>query len=175
MKVMQVMIMDEYNLKELNMKMGLAEYEMYQNIPLKETGSTNLCNGLPYDVFKTYLETQLARKYQNINEYDTPTTTYIMYVNDFPVGYICLRTKIDVQWKKWSGNFYYVIRISERKKGYGTKILELALDEFKKLGFKEVYGQSSAGNIASAKIIENNNGILLDEIDGTRYYKIDLQ
>ena len=95
--------------------MGITEYEMYQDIPLKESGSTNLCNGLPYEVFKAYLESQLARKYQNISEYDTPTVTYIMYVNDIPVGYISLRTKIDNQWKRWSGNFYYVIRISERK------------------------------------------------------------
>jgi len=165
----------KYELKELNMNMGANEYEMYQDIPLKESGSTNLCNGLPYEVFKNYLETQLARKYQNINEFDTPTVVYVMYVNDNPVGYIALRTKIDEQWRKWSGNFYYVIRMSERKKGYGTKILELALNEFKKMGFKEIYGQSSAGNIASAKVIENNGGKLLEEIDGTRYYKIDIK
>lgn len=164
----------KYELKELNMNMGVSEYEMYQDIPLKESGSTNLCNGLPYEVFKNYLENQLARKYQNISEYDTPIVTYIMYVNDIPVGYICIRTKINDQWKKWSGNFYYAIRLSERKKGYGTKILKLALNEFKKLDFKEIYGQSSSGNIASAKVIENNSGILLEEIDGTRYYKIKL-
>lgn len=164
----------KYELKELNMNMGVSEYEMYQDIPLKESGSTNLCNGLPYEVFKNYLGSQLARKYQNISEYDTPTVNYIMYVNAIPVGYICIRTKIDNQWKKWSGNFYYAIRLSERKKGYGTKILRLALDEFKKLNFKEIYGQSSFGNIASAKVIENNNGILLEEVDGTRYYKIKL-
>lgn len=164
----------KYELKELNMNMGISEYEMYQDIPLKESGSTNLCNGLPYEVFKNYLESQLARKYQNISEYDTPTVTYIMYVNDIPVGYICIRTKINDQWKKWSGNFYYAIRLSERKKGYGTKILKLALNEFKKLDFKEIYGQSSSGNNASAKVIENNSGILLEEIDGTRYYKIKL-
>ncbi len=164
----------KYELKELNIDMGIMEYKMYQDIPIKESGSTNLCNGLPYEVFKNYLESQLARKYQNISEYDTPTITYIMYVNDIPVGYIAFRTKINDQWKKWSGNFYYVIRMSERKKGYGTKMLKLALDEFRKLGFKEVYGQSSSGNIASAKIIENNNGIFLGEIDGTKYYKIEL-
>ena len=36
----------KYELKELNMQMGLLEYGMYQDIPLKESGSTNLCNGL---------------------------------------------------------------------------------------------------------------------------------
>ena len=162
----------KYELKELNMDMGVSEYEMYQDIPLKEPGSTNLCNGLPYEVFKNYLESQLARKYQNISKYDTPTITYILYINSIPVGYICIRTKIDNQWKKWSGNFYYTVRLSERKKGYGTKMLKLALNEFKKLGLKEIYGQSSSDNYASEKVIENNGGILLEEIGGTRYYKI---
>ncbi len=162
----------KYELKELNMDMGVSEYEMYQDIPLKEPGSTNLCNGLPYEVFKNYLESQLARKYQNISIYDTPTITYILYINSIPVGYICIRTKIDNQWKKWSGNFYYTVRLSERKKGYGTKMLKLALNEFKKLGLKEIYGQSSSDNYASEKVIENNGGILLEEIGGTRYYKI---
>ena len=162
----------KYELKELNMDMGVSEYEMYQDIPLKEPGSTNLCNGLPYEVFKNYLESQLARKYQNISKYDTSTITYILYINSIPVGYICIRTKIDNQWKKWSGNFYYTVRLSERKKGYGTKMLKLALNEFKKLGLKEIYGQSSSDNYASEKVIENNGGILLEEIGGTRYYKI---
>lgn len=162
----------KYELKELNIDMGVSEYEMYQDIPLKEPGSTNLCNGLPYEVFKNYLESQLARKYQNISKYDTPTITYILYINSIPVGYICIRTKIDNQWKKWSGNFYYTVRLSERKKGYGTKMLKLALNEFKKLGLKEIYGQSSSDNYASEKVIENNGGILLEEIGGTRYYKI---
>ncbi len=164
----------KYELKELNMDMDKNEYEMYQDIPLKESGSTNLCNGLPYEVFKNYLESQIARKYQMVSDYDTPTITYIMYVNENPVGYIGIRTVINDKWKKWSGNFYYAIRISERKKGYGTKILKMVLEKFKNLGFKEIYGQSSAGNIASAKVIETNGGILLEEVNGTKYYKIKL-
>lgn len=161
-----------YELKELNMHMDKLEYEMYQDIPVKESGSTNLCNGLPYEVFKNYLESQIARKYQPTSYYDTKTITYIMYIDDLPVGYIGIRLDIDDNWRKWSGNFFYVIRKSERGKGYGTKILELALDEFRKLGYKEVYGNSSAGNTASSKVIEKNGGILLSEEDGTRYYKI---
>ena len=48
--------MDMFELKELNLNMGLEEYQMYQDIPSKESGSTNLCNGLSYEVFKNYLE-----------------------------------------------------------------------------------------------------------------------
>ena len=164
----------KYELKELNMDMDNEEFEMYQDIPAKESGATNLCNGLTYDVFKNYLESQIARKYQNISCYDTPTITYIMYVDNKPIGYVGIRIKIDNNWKKWSGNCYYTIRKSERKKGYGSKILALALDEFRKLDFKEIYLQSSAGNIGSAKVIEYNGGIFLEEIAGTKYYKIKL-
>ena len=159
-------------LKELDLNMGKEEYEMFQDIPAKESGSTNECNGIPYEEFKSYLEKEINRKYNEVTYEDTPTISYIMYDDNKPIGLICLRTKIDDNCMKWSGNFYYRIRLSERKKGYGTKILSLALEEFRRLGFKEVYGQSSAGNIGSAKVIENNGGILLDEKDGTRYYKI---
>lgn len=161
-----------YELKELNTEMGKQEYDMYQDIPSKESGSTNLCKGIPYEVFKNYIEREMARKYQIVNYYDTPTITYILYVNELPVGYIAIRTEIDDNWRKWSGNFYYTIRLSERNKGYGKKILELALNKFKELGFKEIYGQSSSGNIASAKVIENNGGTLIKEVEGTKYYKI---
>ena len=163
-----------FKLVELNMDMGIEEYNMYQDIPLKESGSTNLCYGLPFDVFKNYLETQLARKYQNVSLYDTPTTIYIMYVDEIPVGYIGLRTEIDDNWKRWSGNLFYVIRKSYRGKGYGNKILELGINEFRKMGYKQIFCQSSSDNIYSSKVIEKNGGILTNIIAGSKYYKIDL-
>jgi predicted acetyltransferase len=136
--------------------MDKKEYDMYQEIPSKESGSTNLCNGISYEVFKEYLEQLISNKHVNINNYGTPTITYIMYVNDYPVGYVGLRTKIDDKWKKWSENVYYTIRPLERNKGYGTKILELAIEEFKKMSFKEIFTNSSNMNYASSKVIENN-------------------
>lgn len=163
-----------FKLVELNMDMGIEEYNMYQDIPLKESGSTNLCYGLPFDVFKNYLETQLARKYQNVSLYDTPTTIYIMYADEIPVGYIGLRTAIDDNWKRWSGNLFYVIRKSYRGKGYGNKILELGINEFRKMGYKQILCQSSSDNIYSSKVIEKNGGILTNIIAGSKYYKIDL-
>ena len=161
-------------LVELNMNMGIDEYKMYQDIPLKESGSTNLCYGLPFNVFKKFLETQMSRKYQSVSLYDTPTIIYIMYVDDIPVGYIGLRTEIDDNWKKWSGNLFYVIRKSFRGLGYGNKILELGLNEFRRMNYKEVFCNSSPGNIYSSRVIENNGGILIDEVNGTKYYKIKL-
>ena len=162
----------KYRLVEINLDMGRPEYEMYQDIPAKESGSTNLCNGLPFDVFPSFIESQMARKYQVISPYDTPTAIYIFYVGENPVGYAGLRLDIDEQWKKWSGNIFYAIRSSAREKGYGTALLGAMLKEAKRRNINEVLIQSSAGNIASQKVIEKNGGILLGEDKGTRYYRI---
>lgn len=50
-------------LKELNTEMGWREYDMYQDIPAKESGSNNECYGLPYEKFKEFLQKEVARKY----------------------------------------------------------------------------------------------------------------
>ena len=162
----------KYELKELNENMGKDVYEMYQDIPNGENGQTNECYGFTYDEYTKFIKIEVKRKYNKITYNDTPTITYNMYVNDYPVGLIGLRTEIDDNWKLWSGNFYYKIRSTEREKGYCTKMLSMALDIFKNLGFREVFGNASAGNIGSAKVIENNGGIFLKEVNGSRYYKI---
>ncbi len=164
----------EFALKELNMSMGKAEWEMFQDIPVQEPGSTNLCRGLPLEVFPAFLESQLARQYQCISVYDTPTRTFLLYAEGVPVGYIGIRTQIDEKWKVWSGNLYFVIRKSERGKGYGSRMLSLALEECLALGMEEVYVNASAGNTASARVIEKNGGVLTAETDGSRYYRIKL-
>lgn len=164
----------KYELKEISLNMGKAEYDMYQDIPSKELGSTNLCKGLPYEVFDRFLENEISKKYQVTTRYCTPTTIYIFYVNDKPVGLIGLRTDIDDNWKKWSGNIYYVIRESERKKGYGTILLREGLKKLHKLGFEKVYASCPNTNFVSSKVMEKNNGILIKEDVNSRFYEFKL-
>ena len=95
---------------------------------------------------KNFLENEMAKKYQLNSNYGTPTTIYIMYVNNIPVGLIGLRADIDENWKKWSGNIYFVIRNFERKKGYASKMVELGLQKLKSIGLKEAFVNASAGN-----------------------------
>lgn len=163
----------DYELKELREELIDDDlYKMYQDIPNGDNGQTNNAYGLEKQEFKKYMLNQINRKYNEVTYEDTPTITYIMYVNNYPVGFICLRIKIDDNWMKWSGNFYYQIRKTERRKGYATKMLELGLIKLKELGFSVAYGQSSPGNIGSSKVIENNHGIFIKEKNGTKYYKI---
>ena len=164
----------EYQLKELHMGMGQPEWEMYQDIPVREPGATNLCKGLPLEVFPAWLESQIARKYQRISDYDTPTMVCLMYADGIPVGYIGIRTEIDANWKRWSGNLYYTVRQSARGKGLGTRMTAMALEKCREMGMKEVYANASSGNAASARVLEKNGGILLEEVEGSRYYRIPL-
>ena len=120
-------IKHSYVLKEINLKMGKKEYLMFQEIPSHESGATNLCHGASFEVFPSYLEQLICNKYLKINRYGTPTITYIMYVNSYPIGYLGIRTEINDDWLKWSGNIYYSVRPSEREKGYATKMLALGL------------------------------------------------
>ena len=62
------------------------------------------------------------------------------------------------------------IRPSERKKGYATVMVRLALEECRKLGIDRVLMICNKDNFASAKTIIRNGGILENEIpnpDGT--------
>ena len=55
------------------------------------------------------------------------------------------------------------IRPSERRKGYATEMIRLALIECKKLGMNRVLITCDRDNIGSAKSIINNGGILENE------------
>ena len=55
------------------------------------------------------------------------------------------------------------IRPSERRKGYATEMIRLALVECKKLGMNKVLITCDRDNIGSAKSIINNGGILENE------------
>ena len=67
------------------------------------------------------------------------------------------------------------IRPSERGKGLGTSMIALALEECDKLGIKDVLMCCDDDNIASARTIEKNGGVLENKVtddDGTvrRYW-----
>jgi len=59
-----------------------------------------------------------------------------------------------------TGNIGYGIRHVERNKGYGTLLLKLLLLECEKIGMHEVCVSCLKENIASSKVIKNNNGKL---------------
>ena len=82
------------------------------------------------------------------------------------IGKISIRIGLTESLLKHAGNIGYGINPLYWNKGYGNKILELGLKQAKHLGLKhKVLVTCDDDNIASAKIIEKNGGILQDVIE----------
>ena len=79
------------------------------------------------------------------------------------LGAVNIRHYLNDYLLKYGGHIGDGIRPSERRKGYATKMIELALIECKKLGIDKVLMVCDKSNIASAKSIIKNGGILEDE------------
>lgn len=73
-------------------------------------------------------------------------------------GAINIRHRLTEILETLGGHIGYSIRPTERKKGYGSLILNLGLQEAIKLGLKKVLVTCNINNIASAKVIQNNGG-----------------
>ena len=56
------------------------------------------------------------------------------------------------------------VRPTERRKGYATEMVRLALTECKKLGIDKVLMTCDKDNVASAKTIVRNGGVLENEV-----------
>ena len=80
------------------------------------------------------------------------------------LGAVNIRHYLNDYLLKYAGHIGDGIRPSERGKGYGTEMIRLALIECKKLGISKVLMVCDKSNIASAKTIINNGGILENEI-----------
>ena len=105
-------------------------------------------------------------KGENLPDDWVPSTTYWLIDNNKFVGHTNIRHKLNDYLSKIGGNIGYYIRPSSRNKGYGTKILELALIKAKQLGLKKVSITCDEHNIASKKIIEKNKGQYQDKVTG---------
>jgi len=91
------------------------------------------------------------------------------------LGQIRLRHKLNDELKIKGGHIGYDVRPSERRKGYGTAMLTLALEKARARGLKRVMLTCDADNIASEKIIERNGGKLTNTAASPRTGKQILQ
>lgn len=96
-----------------------------------------------------------------------PDTTYFCLDTDrnIFVGAVNIRHYLTEKLKFSGGHIGDGIRPSERRKGYGSAMIGLALEEAKKMGINRVLMCCDKKNIASAKSIINNGGILENEVD----------
>jgi predicted acetyltransferase len=74
-----------------------------------------------------------------------------------------LRHALNESLEDVGGHIGYDVRASERRKGYGTRLLALTLPHARGLGLARVLLTCDAANVASARVIENNGGVLASQ------------
>lgn len=132
--------------------------------------------------------TDLLAKYERYHhERDLPANrvgaTYFWLVNEEAhlfLGEITVRHRLNDVLLRYGGHIGYAVRLGEWNKGYGTRMLELALPHAKALGITRCLITCDDDNPGSARVMEKNGFILADkvpnEIDGRaiitrRYWK----
>ena len=80
------------------------------------------------------------------------------------IGTIQIRHKLNESLLKNGGHIGDGVRPSERRKGYATEMIRLALEECKKIGIDRVLMVCYKDNIGSRKSIINNGGVLENEL-----------
>ena len=97
----------------------------------------------------------------NLSEDRVPETTLWLMRNQAElIGYVNIRHRLTAALEHHGGHIGYFICPSERGQGYGTKMLALALNEARQLGLPKVLMTCDVDNLASARGIEKNGGVL---------------
>ena len=136
--------------------------------------------GSQKDIFKRLEDYRLGR---NLPENYVKATFLWLVDEDEFIGEVSIRHSLTDALLRFGGNIGYGVRYSEWNKGFGTVMLSQALIYAKEaIGLKRVLITCNDNNIASARVIEKNGGILQDKIINvidnieriTRRYWIDI-
>lgn len=157
-------------MEELYLKLPeLSDKEEWLNY-IKETRDYNpkaTPGGFKEDTIYEEWVKKILNEHKGINlEKDrVPSSYYFLMSGNRIIGCISIRHNINNEvLNRYGGHIGYNVRPLERKKGYATKMLNLALEKCDELGLEEVMVTCKENNIGSAKTIENNYGILKETI-----------
>lgn len=114
-----------------------------------------------FDFYREHLE--VSEETDNL----VPDSTFFCLdeERDIFVGAVNIRHKLNTQLLLNGGHIGDGVRPSERRKGIATRMIALALEECRKLGISRVLMVCDKENIASARTIRNNGGILENEVE----------
>ena len=116
-----------------------------------------------YRDFDYYLE-NLERKVEQDGRVPDSVFFCLDVDRDIFVGAVNIRHYLNESLLFTGGHIGDGIRPSQRRKGYATAMIGLALEECKKLGIHRVLMTCDKDNIGSAKSIMNNGGVLENEV-----------
>ena len=120
------------------------------------------------DDYAEYLE--IVRRYSkgvDIPADRVPSDIFFLVNEDDKkiLGAIDIRYELTEYLLKYGGHIGYGIRPTERKKGYATEMLKLALDICREKGLKKVLITCDKKNLGSARTMVNNGAVLENEVE----------
>lgn len=126
-----------------------------------------------YPDFKPFATTEnfneflmdVKNKRQGINNHGVKEIFYFAIENNKIVGHgsIRINPESDENYMIY-GHIMYGVVPSKRKLGYGTEICRLLIEKAKKLGIEKIIITCNEDNVASKKIIMNNNGEFFESV-----------
>ena len=125
----------------------------------------------------------VEKMHQNATEGDARWGKSLLYLclkEGKLVGLISIRYQLPSSLAEQYGHIGYGVRPWERNKGYATEMLNYALAVCREKGLKRVMLGCFKENIASAKTIRKNGGVLVKENENyqcgnvSQYYEISL-
>lgn len=117
-----------------------------------------------YHDWEAYIDS-LENKEDNGNIVPDSTFFCLDEERNILVGAVNIRHHLNEELLKNGGHIGDGIRPSERRKGYATAMIGLALAECRKLGIERVLMVCDKENIGSVKSILSNGGVLENEIE----------
>ena len=166
-----------YRLPEISDKSILQDY-MQEHYDNKEN-SISASLGLPASEYTDWVE-KIQRNSLVGDEQWGKSLLYLCFDNNKLIGLLSIRYELPENLTKIYGDIGYGVRPSERNKGYATMMLQYALSVCRNKGMTKVILGCYKDNIASAKTIQKNGGILTEENDNykegkiSQYYLINL-
>ena len=165
-----------FELRKLSAGDGMEIYEMLQEIPAEENNMHNSVCGISYESYQDFLAEREKESAEEglIDGWRVPSTRYWLYVEGKPVGFADLRHFLTPALRQSGGNIGYAIRPTERGKGYGKKLLELLLEEARKMKLEKVLITARPINMASIGVAKANGGKIVRQTEECVYLVIPL-
>lgn len=138
--------------------------EHYDNNEYMLNGDGGLDSLKDFDKWLEKIRNDISEETVSSNR--VPATEYlsIRKSDNKLIGMVQIRHKLNESLLNTGGHIGDGIRPSERNKGYGTIMIRLALIKAKELGINRVLMTCNKDNIASAKTIIKNGGVLENEV-----------